>query len=222
MLNYEILNLLARHNLPFRMIEPAAAKQPGPGLDVLLALEDTTPADAAALSRFAQDGGTAVALRPVGELPWRGAAPETKTELRATFRHGKGRIIEVLAPVSDPDAFALEIRQALGPERRLLDIWNGITVLTAMFREPAADEGGRTQAGTGEGDTVLLTLVNYAAQPLPVQLRVKGTFSQVHYESPDEPPVLLPFEHRNGFTELVLPALRVGARIFFTPSPDTK
>ncbi len=55
-----------------------------------------------------------------------------------------------------------------------------------------------------------------------VQLRVKGTFSQVHYESPDEPPVLLPFEHRNGFTELVLPALRVGARIFFTPSPDTK
>jgi hypothetical protein len=61
--------------------------------------------------------------------------------------------------------------------------------------------------------------LNYAAQPLPIQVRVRGLFSDVRYEAPGQPATLLPFEHRDGSTEFVLPALRIGARIFLTRLP---
>jgi hypothetical protein len=63
-------------------------------------------------------------------------------------------------------------------------------------------------------------VLNYAAQPLPIQLRIKGVFSQVHYESPGEAVTLLPYEHRDGFTEIVLPELRIGGRVFLTRIPE--
>jgi hypothetical protein len=98
------------------------------------------------------------------------------------------------------------MRQLLGSERRIIDVWNGITVLVAPYAR-------RT------GDGVLLTALNYAAQPLPIQVRVRGLFSEVQYEGPGQPATLLPFEHRDGSTEFVLPALRVGARIFLKRVP---
>ena len=63
---------------------------------------------------------------------------------------------------------------------------------------------------------MIVTAVNYAHQAMPVQLRVRGTFSQVHYESPEDAPALLRHEHRDGHTEFLVPALRIGARIFLT------
>ncbi len=44
----------------------------------------------------------------------------------------------------------------------------------------------------------------------PVQLRVKGVYTQAHFESPESDAELLPLRHRDGYTEFVLPALRVG------------
>ena len=102
---------------------------------------------------------------------------------------------------TDPNTFALEMRQLLGAERRVVDIWNGITVLVAPYVRPVA------------GD-IVLTVLNYAAQPLPIQLRVRGAFSRVQYEVPGQPAVLVPFEVRDGGTEFVLPAFRIGARVF--------
>jgi hypothetical protein len=64
---------------------------------------------------------------------------------------------------------------------------------------------------------VLLTALNYAHQELPLQVRVPGKFSAVHYESPETEMTLLPYQQRDGFTEFVIPALRVGARVFLTP-----
>jgi len=118
---------------------------------------------------------------------------------------GKGRVVEPAEVPADPNTFALEMRQLLGGERRVVDIWNGITVLVAPYSRPA---GG-----------VVLTVVNYAAQALPIQVRVRGTFSEVQYEAPGQPAVLLPFEVRNGGTEFVLPALRIGARVFLNRMP---
>jgi hypothetical protein len=119
---------------------------------------------------------------------------------------GKGRVVERAEVPTDPNTFALEMRQLLGAERRMVDVWNGITVLVAPYVAEAS--GG-----------VVLTLVNYAAQPLPIQLRVRGAFPQVQYEAPGQPAVLVPFEVRNGGTEFVLPALRVGARVFLGRTP---
>ena len=70
-----------------------------------------------------------------------------------------------------------------------------------------------------DGKSLLVTALNYAHQPLPVQLRVRGTFSQVQFESPEEPAVLLPYQHRDGYTEFVLPTLRVGGRVFLSRVP---
>ena len=129
-----------------------------------------------------------------------------KQRLQEYTAAGKGRVVERAEVPADPNTFALEMRQLLGGEQRVVDIWNGITVLVAPYSRPAA--GG-----------VVLTAVNYAAQPLPIQVRVRGTFSGVQYEAPGQPAVLLPFEVRNGGTEFVLPALRIGARVFLNRVP---
>jgi hypothetical protein len=168
---FEVMNLLARHNLPFRLIPPASlASHPTEGLDLLIVLDEPLPPQSEAL---------------------------------AAFERGGGHVVKMLKGVADPNAFALDIRQKLGRERRIVDIWNGITVLVAPFQEPG-------------GTTMLLTILNYAHQDLPVQLRVKGEFSQVRYESPETAIVLMPSQQREGFTEFVLPALRIGGRVFLT------
>lgn len=202
---FEVMNLLARHNLPFQRIAPAALPLGAPDPFKLLIVLD--PPDAAGLEfleKFTRKGGTVVFN---GSLPGRSKGePVLKTEERATYTFGDGRVVEVLKGIPDPNRFALEMRQLLGPGDRVIDIWNGITVLTAPYGEP-------------NGNTVLVTALNYAHDPLPVQLRVRGTFSLVQYESPEEPAALLPHQHRNGFTEFVLPALHIGGRVFLTRVP---
>ena len=80
-------------------------------------------------------------------------------------------------------------------------------------------EGAWKYAGRYGYPGALLTVLNYAHQPLPVQLRIAGTYSQVQYESPEEDATLLPHQHRDGYTEFVLPALRIGGRVFLTRVP---
>jgi hypothetical protein len=174
MRSFEVLNLLARHNLPFLTIAPGAVGAHRlSGIDLLIVLDDLDEAARRRVAQFASDGGTVIGKE---------SAP------------------------ADPNTFALKMRQALGVDRRTVDVWNGITVLVAPFAPP--DGGG-----------MLLTAINYAAQPLPIQLRVRGTFSEVQYEAPGQPVARLPFEHRNGGTEFVLPALRIGARVFLSRIP---
>lgn len=107
-------------------------------------------------------------------------------------------------PLADPNVFALDVRNRLGPGRRVVDVWNGITVLVSP-RIDSAD------------GTVLLSLVNYAHDGRPIQVRVRGTFSSVEYESPEQAAMLVPFTHRDGGTEFVIPNLRVGGRVFLRP-----
>lgn len=168
MKSFELMNLLARHNLAFELIDPAHVTASGLAPFKMVIVAGQPPAtEPAALAEFARNGGVVVTRPQVG----------------------------------DPNAFALEIRQKLGRANRVIDIWNGITVLAAPYEEPG-------------GKGVLVTAVNYAHQPLPVQVRVRGTFSQVHYESPEQDAALLPYEHRDGYTEFVIPALRIGGRVF--------
>lgn len=114
-----------------------------------------------------------------------------------------GGIVKVAGAIADPDGFALDMRRILGPEHRAIDIWNGITILAAPFKEP-------------DGNNVLVTAVNYAHEALPIQLRIPGAFRTISYESPEDAPALLPFRHRDGHTEFVLPAIRIGARVFLS------
>ena len=172
MKSFEVMNLLARHNLPFEILDPRRlASTSLAAFDLLIVLNPPPGPQLPILLDFARKGGT---------------------------------VVEDLKSVGDPNAFALEMRQLLGRDRRVIDIWNGITVLSAPYEEPG-------------GKSVLVTAVNYAHQPLPVQLRVRGTYAQVHYESPEDGVTLLPYLHRDGHTEFLLPALRIGARVFLSP-----
>jgi hypothetical protein len=171
MASFEVMNLLARHNLPFEIIAPEGLATRGlTPFNVVIVLNQPQGAQAGVLAEFAKNGG---------------------------------RVVERLNGVADPNAFALEIRRMLGRERRVIDVWNGITVLAAPYQEP-------------DGRSVLVTALNYAYEPLPVQMRVRGTFSVVQYESPEEGTALLPHRHIAGYTEFLLPALRVGARVFLS------
>jgi hypothetical protein len=217
MLSFEVMNLLTRHNLPFELIAATSLATGLTSFDVVIALDQPDAAQIGVLSEFARKGGAVVlanaqgnvASGPASAWPWRAASPVLKTAARATYRLGEGRVIEVLSPIGDPNAFAMEMRQILGREHRVIDIWNGITVLTAPYRDP-------------KGATVLLTALNYAAQPLPVQLRVQGTFTVLQFESPEQSPTLLPFEHRDGYTEFILPGLRIGGRVFLSQKAEGK
>jgi hypothetical protein len=217
MRSFEVLNLLARHNLPFTTIAPAAfAAHPLTSLDLLIVLDDLDGKGEARIAEFATAGGTVLiagtsaVTRGPAAAPgpaWRRSTGVMKAEGRTTYAIGKGRVVEAQAAPADPNTFALEMRQYLGAERRVVDVWNGITVLVAPYG-PGGGDGG-----------LLLTAVNYAAQPLPIQVRVRGIFSEVQFEAPGQRAVLLPFEHRNGGTEFVLPALRIGARVFLNRFP---
>jgi hypothetical protein len=208
---FEVMNLLCRHNLPFELIAPSRLTAPAvAALDLLIVLD---PPDAPAmetLAAFARKGGAVVldvkSTKEGLSRPWQNPGPGLKSADRVTYQVGQGRVVEVLQGIPDPNRFALEMRQLLGPERRVIDIWNGITVITAPYKAPA-------------GGSVLVTVLNYAHQALPVQVRVPGTFSLVQYESPDEPAILLPAQHRDGHTEFVLPALTIGGRVFLSRAP---
>ena len=208
--SFEVLNLLLRHNLPFELLRPAGL----PSRDLapfrlLIALDPPDDSQTKKLAAFARMGGTVVVAGASAnpQAPWRGAAPVLTTDERVSYRFGEGHVVEAPKGIANPDTFALEVRQLLGREHRVIDIWNGITVLTAPYLDP-------------DGKSVLVTAVNYAHQPLPVQMRVRGTFAVVHYESPDEPLTLLPYQHRDGGTEFVLPALRIGGRVFLSERRD--
>lgn len=208
---FEVMNLLGRHNLAYEVVAPAQleARDLGP-FKLLIVLDEGPQTYLGVLERFAEKGGT-VALRTSGRsggggLPWHRDPPVSATDTAATYAAGNGQIVELVRDTADPNVFALEMRQLLRRAGRMLDIWNGMTVMVAAYED----------AGT---NTVLVTAVNYAHEALPVQLRIAGTYDLIHYETPEEPARLLPHEHRNGYTEFVLPALRTGGRIFLSRQP---
>jgi hypothetical protein len=184
----EVMDLLARHNLSFEVIAPSQLDARRPGLQTLVALDPPDASQVKALAEFERGGGSVVIVVP------------SVTEPTPSFPPLQARTIE---RVADPNRFALNLRQLVGRERRILDIWNGITVLAAPY-------------ATTDGTDALLTLVNFAHQPLPVQLRVRGTFSRIQYETPEENVILLTHEQRDGHTEFTVPSIRVGGRIFLT------
>jgi hypothetical protein len=222
---FEVMNLLSRHTLPFELIpqDKFVEGRHLSKLDLLVVLDAPDARQVAILMSFAEKGGKVVLPGIQGKFPWQSTTPAAKTETQATYAVGKGRIVEHRDPPANPDTFAQQVRQLLGRDNRVLQMWNGITVIAARYESPAApaapaaSNGAAAASASAGGDTVLLTALNYAHQELPLQVRVPGKFSAVHLESPEADMTLLPYQQRDGFTEFVIPALRVGARVFLTP-----
>ena len=166
----------------------------------------------AAVSDFASKGGIVVLVGAPGSYPWHSGPATSVGEHSVAYATGKGRIIELPGPVIDPETFAQDIRRLLGSEeedKAEISLWNALTVIAVPYNVP----GGRTK---------VVELINYAQEPIPVQVRVRGSYSSVLYETPDRAccELLTPVQ-RGEFTEFVVPALRIAGRVRLTSGSNT-
>jgi hypothetical protein len=200
--SYEAVNLMARHNIPFRVLHSAEVKTADlAGLDVVIEFAAPGKELSEALHAFAEQGGVAVLVNLPGAYPWDSSADPKKREKSVTYTVGKGRVIELGEPVSDPETFAQDVRRLMKKDLVPVSLWNSLTTLVVEYPGEKKDEA-------------IVELVNYDEEPTQVQVQVKGAFESIKFESPDQRccETLQP-SHVDGFTEFVVPNLFVGGRV---------
>jgi hypothetical protein len=200
--NYEAVNLLVRHNFTLETIRPQDLNAERLNRwNVLVAFCASRSPEIGLFNDFAKRGGIVVLVNQRGDYLWHSNTPARQDEHSATFTVGSGEIVELGEPVTDPEAFARDLRRLIGTERSALSLWNSLTTLVTGYR----------QESTGE---TILNVINYADVPANIQVQIKGRFASVQLESPEEG-CCLPlrsFEH-GGFTEFTIPRLVVAARV---------
>jgi hypothetical protein len=209
--SYEAVNLMARHNIPYRVIHSADAK----GADlaayqVIVVFAAPGKELAEAMRTFAEQGGVTVLVNQPGTYPWEASGAGKKNGASVSYAVGKGRVIELLEPVSDPETFAQDVRRLMAKQNVPVSLWNSLTTLVVEY--PGAKEGEAT-----------IELINYDEEPTEVQVTIRGTYSSVRYESPDQGccETLKP-AHVDGFTEFVVPNLLNGGRVYLKAGPSAK
>ena len=200
--SYEAINLMSRHNLAFESVRPASLTLARLASWNSVVVFCPLNKEAVALLRdFAASGGIVIFVNTHDEFPWHSAPPLRQESRTTVYSIGAGQVVELAEPVVDPENFARDLRRLIGRERSALALWNSLTTLVTGYREPNRPD-------------VTLYLVNYASQPDNVQVQVKGRFTNVRLESPEERCcVSVPFVERGGFTEFTIPALRITARV---------
>jgi hypothetical protein len=199
----EVLNLLSRHNIPFHVFLTADLKTSDlKGFDIVIVFAKPDAESAQQINSLASEGKTVVIADAHGKYPWQGSQPVQLTEHTTSYGVGTGKVLELAEPVSDPETFAQDIRRLLGKTNSLLSLWNGLTTIAVPYKDAT-------------GTVRQLELVNYAGDPLRVQVQVKGSFAHVRYETPEHGccQSLDPVQH-NGSTEFVIPELRTAGRIY--------
>jgi hypothetical protein len=204
--NDEVLNLLSRHNIPFQVfLAPDLKTEELHGFDILVVFAGLDKEMGERIKGLAARGTTVVVVNARGSYPWQNNQPVAENEHTTSYTVGNGKVLELSEPVTDPEVFAQDIRRLLGKRNSLLSLWNGLTTIAVPYK----DRGGTVR---------LVEFVNYAADPVRVQVQVKGSFNSVRYESPEDPccDSLQPVKH-DGFTEFIVPELRISGRIHLQP-----
>lgn len=198
----EVMNLLARHNVTFKVFLTVDLKAADfSAFQVLAIFAKPDQQSTERLADLAAQGKTIVLIDAHGSYPWHKSQPVQINEQAVSYTVGTGRVLETSGPVSDPETFAQDIRRLLGKQGVVLSLWNGLTTVAVPY-------------GQHDATVSLIELVNYADEPLRVQVRVKGSFGSVRYESPEHPccESLKPTQ-RDGFTEFVVPELGIAGRV---------
>lgn len=213
--SYEPINLMARHNIPYRVLHSANVKAEDlAGLDVVIEFAAPRKELVETLKAFAEKGGVVVLVNQPGSYPWESSEGKTKGP-SVTYTVGKGRVIELKEPVSDPETFAQDVRRLMAKQDVPVNLWNSLTTLVVEY------------PGVKAGETIV-ELVNYDEERTQVQVQVKGNFGAAKYEGPERGCCeTLKTEHVNGFTEFVVPNLVSGGRVRLeaesgTPKDETK
>jgi hypothetical protein len=209
----EVMNLLARHNIPFQVLRPADLQSADlRGFDVIAVFAKPDRLACERMGELAKLGKTVVLVDAHGSYPWQNDLPVRVNEHVVSYAVGKGKVLELAEPVTDPETFAQDIRRLLGTQNVLMNLWNGLTTIAV----PYSEHGGTIK---------VLELINYSGDPLRLQVQVKGTFASIRYETPGNAccESLVPVKH-NGFTEFVIPELQIAGRIHLeaNPVPDSQ
>jgi len=198
----EAMNLLARHNIPFEVLRPADLKEENlQGFNVVVMFANPDGRACERIADLATQGKIVVLVDAQGSYPWQSRDAVRLNEHAVSYALGNGKVLELSEPVTDPEMFAHDIRRLLGNENVLMSLFNGLTTIAVPYRE----HGGRVK---------IFEFVNYAEEPLRVQVQVKGSFASIRYETPEHKccASLVPVKH-NGFTEFVIPELRIAGRV---------
>ena len=200
--SFESLNLMARHNIPFRVMKSSEVKAKDlSDCEVLIAFAQPGKDLASALNDFATQGGVVVTVKLQGPFPWESAGPSTDNGPSTTYTVGKGRVIALKDAVIDPETFAQDVRRLTAKTSVPVSLWNSLTTLVAAY------------PGTKAGQTIV-EVVNYDEESTEVQVQVKGAFHSATYETPEKGrSEKLKTSDLNGFTQFVVPDLVVGGRI---------
>jgi hypothetical protein len=200
--SYEETNLLSRHNVLFRVLNSAETKATDLAeFDVVIAFAALTKDLTEALQGFAEQGGVVVAVNLPGKYPWASGAGTKTGEHSTSYTVGKGRVIELGEPVSDPETFAQDVRRLTVKQHVPMSLWNSLTTLVVEY--PGGKKGG-----------TMVELVNYSEEPTQVQVQVRGIFASARYENPQQGCCeKLKAEHVDGFTQFVVPNLLTGGRV---------
>jgi len=208
-MNYEAVNLLARHNLAFQTVRPQdLSAERLNAWNAVVVFCSLRSAEIDLLNVFVKRGAIVVLVNQRGEYPWHSAGPVRQDAHSATFAVGSGQLIELREPVTDPELFARDLRRLIGAERSAVSLWNSMTTLATGYRQEA---GGET----------ILNVINYADVPENVQVQIKGQFASIQLESPEQRccRALQAFT-LGGFTEFTIPRLVIAARVHLK-SADT-
>jgi hypothetical protein len=201
-LSYEALNLMARHNIPYRVLHSADVKARDlEGFDVVIAFAALSKDLTESFRAFAERGGVGVLVNLPGTYPWDVPAAATTNGHSVSYTVGKGRVIELGEALTDPETFAQDIRRLMVKQHTPVSLWNSLTTLVAEY------------PGQKPGETIV-ELINYDQDPSQVQVQVKGTFRSAKYENPERGCCeTLKLSQVDGFTEFVIPDLVIGARV---------
>jgi hypothetical protein len=204
----EVMNLLARHNIPFKVFLPSDLRvEHFEGFDIVVVFAKLDHTAYKQIGNLAARGKTVVVVDAHGTYPWQTHEPVRLNEHTESYTVGRGKVLELSEPVIDPETFAQDIRRLLGKQNVLMSLWNGLTTIAVPYRV----HGGTLK---------VLNLINYAAEPVRVQVQIKGSYSAILYETPGEEccKSLVPVKH-DGFTEFVIPDLMIAGRVHLEAEP---
>ena len=198
----EAMNLMARHNIPFKVLLPADLKSGDlEAFNVVVVFAKPDKGASQRIADLAAHGKTVVLVEAHGSYPWQNRDAVRLNEHAVAYAVGDGKVLELSEPVTDPEMFAQDIRRLLGKQNVLLSLWNGLTTVAV----PYGEHGGALK---------VLEFVNYSEEPLRLQVQVKGSFASIRYETPEHEccESLVPVKH-DGFTEFVIPDFRIAGRV---------
>ena len=198
-LSEEYLNLVARRQVPYRIIERSALNAAclSDFKAVLAAdLAPPTAGERELLRNFAERGGMVIVGGSWGDPP--------KDDAFAERPVGKGRLIVYKENPPDPEAVSKDLLDLLPPEVMGLSTFNVPSAITYASTAPA-------------GRRALVQMLNYAGTPsMRVTLRFNGVFRKATLHTPEAGPFDLPVrEAAGGRTEILIPKLEAWAAVLF-------